>query len=342
MWIAGTGGIYRVKMDEASGRLEAPEQVADIASGSWLVTHPKLAVLYASYSAEAGGGGVAAFRFDETGALEPMGTVLLPNGSPTHIAISPDGRFLATAHYGGGAVNLIELRLDGGFADGEAVVLRMPFRGNGPKAPQTQARPHWVGFSPDGTQLLVPDLGNDVVWTLAVDAEAGGLSVASQVELPRGTGPRHLAVHPSMPWAYVTGELGSSVAQLRRGAAGVWERAAVWPSLGADDDAPTNNTSEVLVHPSGRFLYVGNRGHDTIGGFAIDDASGALTPVEREPVRGSWPRNFGMDPSGRWLIAAGQHSGTLSSFAIDSERGALRFSLSVVNVPAPVRVLFVP
>ena len=342
LWTAGSGGIHRLTLDTESGKLSEPELEQAVAVGSWLVKHPALPLLYASSPAE-GRSGVTVFRYDEVGHLQSWEMVELPGGSPTHIAIDPLGRTLATAHYGNGTTGLVRLRADGGFAAALPVTLKMPFRGEGPHRPQTQPRPHWVGYSADGARIHVPDLGNDLVWSLAVDAEALTLEIADRVEFPRGSGPRHLAQHPSMPFAYVTGELDSTINQLRLAdEAEPFTWVESWPTLGANASEPYNNTSEVRMHPSGKFLYVGNRGHDSIAVFAVDPANGSLTLVELEAVRGSWPRNFNIDPSGRWLVAAGQYSNTLASFAIDPETGALSFSRSVVSVPGPVRVLFVP
>ncbi len=342
LWIAGEGGIYRVELDLDSGALSEPERVVAMRSGSWLVAHPELPLLYSSYSSDRGSG-VAVLKYNAAGDLELWEQKPLPNGSATHIAVDPAGRTLATAHWGAGTTNLVRLRADGGFAADKVFTLTMPFRGERPHPIQTQSRTHWVGFSADGLRLHVPDLGNDTVWSLAVDPDALTLALADQVDLPSGAGPRHMDSHPTLPYAYVNGELGSVVAQVRREPGPEhFTLVKVWPTLGEHDDAPVNNTSEVRVHPNGRFLYVGNRGHDTIAVFAIDPTSGALTSVEREPVRGSWPRNFNLDPTGRWLVAAGQRSSTLASFAIDPETGALRYTTNVISVPAPVRVLFVP
>ena len=341
LWTAGSGGIHRTTLDLETGKLTVPQLEQDIAAGSWLVKHPALPLLYASIQG-AGSTGVAVFRYDQDGHLEAWEQVELPSGSPTCIAIDPMGRTLATAHYGQGTTGLVRLRPDGGFSDEAPFTLKMPFRGEGPHSVQSQSRPHWVGFSADGTRLHVPDLGNDIVWSLAVDAEALTLEAANQAELPRGSRPRHFARHPTLPFAYVNGELGSIVAQLRL-ASGPEYFTLVdhWPTLSGEDDEPYNNTSEVRVHPSGKFLYVGNRGNDSIAVFAIDPVIGSLTPVEREAVRGSWPRNFNIDPSGRWLVVAGQYSNTLASFAIDQATGALSYTRSIVSVPGPVRVLFV-
>ncbi|MBN2294472.1 MAG: beta-propeller fold lactonase family protein, partial [Pirellulales bacterium] len=98
--------------------------------------------------------------------------------------------------------------------------------------------------------------------------------------------------------------------------------------------------SELRVHPNGRFVYAAIRGHDTIAVFSIDPDTGKLTFVEREPIRGSWPRNFNLDPSGKWLLAAGRNSNTISVFRIDPETGGLIFTGQTVNCPTPICISF--
>jgi len=206
---------------------------------------------------------------------------------------------------------------------------------------QTQSRPHWSKFTADGNHLHVTDLGGDRLWTFKVSREPLGLSVHSEIVFPAGFGPRHMDFDPTDSRAYVSGELSSEIATL------VYDSSASLPSLnkiyatlGADDHEPENNTSEVRVHPSGRFVYIGNRGHDSIAVFSIDAESGTLTPVERESVRGIWPRNFNLDPSGQWMIVAGQYSDSLTVFAINEDSGELTFNRQLKSVQSPTRVLF--
>ena len=98
--------------------------------------------------------------------------------------------------------------------------------------------------------------------------------------------------------------------------------------------------SEIRMHPTGKFVYAAIRGHDVIAVFSINQQSGELTLVEREPVRGSWPRNFGIDPTGKWLLAAGAESSTIAVFRIDQETGRLIFTRQVINAPEPICVEF--
>ena len=104
----------------------------------------------------------------------------------------------------------------------------------------------------------------------------------------------------------------------------------------------TVSASEIRVHPSGRFVYSANRGHDTISVFSVDPDTGSLTLIEREPVRGATPRNFNLDPSGKWLLAAGQDSHTVAVFQVDSRTGELMYHGTNVSVPAPICILFGP
>ncbi|WP_221028973.1 lactonase family protein [Actomonas aquatica] len=342
LWVQGGAGIHRLELDDETGALAGPEALEAFAGSSWLVAHPTRNVVFSSRGGEVAG--IGYYTFDAGGTLTELGRRALPGGAPTHIAISADGRILATAHYGSGTVSVMRLGDPAVIGADGITTLALPFIGSGSSRAQQQARAHWLGFRADGRRLDVVDLGNDCVWTLAVDEEATALTITTRLEFPAGTGPRHMAFAPDGEWAYVNGELDSTVHLLRPAADGIgYERVAGWSTLPADHDEPSNSTSEVRVHPSGRFLYVGNRGHDSIAVFSIDADDGTLTAVEQEPVRGSWPRNFVIDPSGRWLVVAGRHSNTVAVFAIDAETGRLSFvRRSIVNVPDPVRVLFVP
>ena len=142
-------------------------------------------------------------------------------------------------------------------------------------------------------------------------------------------------------YAYVLNELALSVTTfLYDGKGGMVSQATV-PALSDDVKAQEvfNSASEIVVHPSGKFVFSANRGHDSITVYRADE--GKLTVEEVEPIRGAWPRNFNLDPSGKWLLAAGQHSSTVSIFAIDQETGRLTFQMrSTVQVPTPICILF--
>lgn len=337
IWVIGREGISHTTLDESSGELGETKLAASFNGGSWLTQHPRSPILYATW----GRTEVAAFRIGPDHSLELINRIELPAGAAAHVAVDDQGELLSIAHWGGKAVTLIALDASGAPRSDGLLTFEPRFERAGPRKVQTQSRPHWSKFTADGNHLHVTDLGGDRLWTFKVSREPLGLSVHSEIVFPAGFGPRHMDFDPTDSRAYVSGELSSEIATL------VYDSSASLPSLnkiyatlGADDHEPENNTSEVRVHPSGRFVYIGNRGHDSIAVFSIDAESGTLTPVERESVRGIWPRNFNLDPSGQWMIVAGQYSDSLTVFAINEDSGELTFNRQLKSVQSPTRVLF--
>lgn len=337
VWFAGQGGVYHAEFDPAEGALGEAKLAVEFGSGSWLEYHPALPLIYSSWRGN-GESGLVALQFDETGSANIVDRIALPMGSPSHFGLNPDGSLLATAHYGSKSTGLVSLKPDGHFHQLEQIY---PHEGSGPHRVQTQARPHWAGFDDDGSILHVTDLGSDKIWTFQVDPDsATPLTLAHQTELPPGSGPRHLAFSNDRKYAYVSSELSHHVAVFAYDeATGTFTSRQHIDAAPADLDELTNNVSEIRVHPNGRFVYTGNRGHDSLAAFRIDSATGKVSPVEREPVRGVWPRNFNFSRDGKWMLVAGQLSGTVAVFAIDQATGALRYNRQIIQVPAPVRVL---
>ena len=148
--------------------------------------------------------------------------------------------------------------------------------------------------------------------------------------------------HPDGKWAYVLNELGLTVTAFEydsdRGSLDQIQTVVALPESELKDITPLG--SEIRMHPSGKFVYAAIRGHDVIAVFQVDPNSGKLTLIEREPVRGSWPRNFGLDPTGHWLLAAGAESSTVAVFRIDQSTGQLTFTRRIINVPEPICVEF--
>ena len=149
--------------------------------------------------------------------------------------------------------------------------------------------------------------------------------------------------HTSGKWVYVLNELALSVSVFDYDeSSGTMTRKQTINTVPPEQLAKEKfkSASEIRVHPSGRFVYAANRGHDTITAFGVNQTTGELEVIERENVRGATPRNFNLDPSGRWLLAAGQDSHTLAAFEVDQETGELTYNRSVVTAPAAICVLF--
>ena len=196
--------------------------------------------------------------------------------------------------------------------------------GHGPNAGrQERPHPHCVRWTPDGRFVLVADLGIDKVISYAFDAAAGTLAPQGEVALPPGSGPRHIAFHPSLPFVYVVNELSSTVASFAFDAAA--GRLELLGTALAVPEAQVGKSwcSAIKIAPDGRYLFVGNRGEDTIAGFAIDPKSGVVTLASTTPSGGEIPRDFDFSPGGRLLAVANQNSNRVDLFAYDAASGAL-------------------
>jgi 6-phosphogluconolactonase len=344
----GSKGIYSARFDTTTGRLGALAVAAELQNPSWVTVSADRRFLYAVSEVgvpDAGGvpsGMVAAYAIAGSGALTELNRVSSGGADPCHLAVSRDGRTVAVANYTVGSTVAFHVGADGRL--GAATKDQHTGKGPNPQQRQETAHAHSVDFTPDGGLLLSCDLGNDRVYLYRHDARAGVIAPhrPAFVGLEPGSGPRHLVLHPSGRYAYVLTELSSSVAMFAWNAkAGtlVQRQSLSTLPLGTTRE---NSTAEIAVHPTGRFVYASNRGHDSIAVFSVDARTGRLTALGHTPTGGSRPRNFAIDPSGRWLLAANQSSNTIVTFAIDPQRGTLAPSGASITVPLPVCVAFVP
>ena len=338
-------GIYRLSMDPASGALGEPELAARTVNPSFLAVAPDGGALYAvNEVAELDGeptGAVSAFARDPaTGALAPLGRVRSGGASPCHVTLDRAGRFLLVANYAGGSVAVLPVGTHGDV--GEAVaVARHEGRG---VDPARQSAPHAHCAIPDPANhfVLVADLGLDRVIVYRFDASRGALSPrpAAAADLADGAGPRHLAFHPVGQVVYVANEVDSTVTALRYDPAS-GALAELQTIAAVSETAATRNfPADLHVHPTGRFLYVSNRGHDSIAVFAIDRTTRRLRPLQLVPTGGAWPRAFALDPSGRFLLVANQRSDSVVVFRVDEASGRIAATGARVEVPVPTCVRF--
>jgi 6-phosphogluconolactonase len=200
---------------------------------------------------------------------------------------------------------------------------------------------HFVTPDPTGRFILATDTGVDRVYVYRLDPATGRLSLNDPPwgETHAGAGPRHLAFHPSGRYVYANGEADMTLTPFAFDA----ERGALTPLPAAStlpEGESSGSTAQVQVHPSGRFVYASNRGHDSIAVFAVDEGTGRVRRVANESTRGRTPRNFSLDPAGRFLYAANQNSDTVVCFRIDAQTGRLTPTGESTAVPAPTCVLF--
>jgi 6-phosphogluconolactonase len=339
----GSEGIYAFAFDDATGGLKPRGLAAATPSPSFLAFSPERDVLFAVNELDAFGGvpsgSVTAFRVNRGGArLSAINTQPSRGAHPCHLELDQTGQFLAVANYTGGNYALFPVQDDGRLQPAVAVVAG---EGRGPTARQEGPHGHAVTFDAANRFLIATDLGLDRVLVYRFDAKAGTLTpnAPPSVALAPGAGPRHFAFHPNGWQAFVINELDSTIASLKwDGSTGTFSIIGTVSTLPAG--APPNTTAEVQVHPSGRFVYGSNRGHDSIAVFGVAP-DGSLKFVETESTRGRTPRNFTVDPTGRWLLAANQESSSIAVFSIDASTGALTPVGEPVSTPTPVHQLFV-
>ncbi|AGZ44865.1 lactonase family protein [Actinoplanes friuliensis] len=300
---AGGPGIQAGHLDAETGTPVAEASTAAVTEASWLATGPVSDILYAISEQNAGTVNTLA------PGLELLGTTPTGNG-PAHLAVHPEGRFLFVSLYGGGAVVTHPINPDG------TVAAASDTRRQGINGRQSHA--HQVVIDPTGAYVLAVDLGVDTVFTYTLDSAAGTLDEVARTVLAPGSGPRHLAFHPGGAFAYVAGELDSTVTVC------AWEDGVLKPGQvieAAPDTGVTNYPGEIVVSADGRFVYLSNRGTNTVGVFATSDEGATLTRVAAPSCGGDWPRHLALDPAGERLYVANQRSGTVTWLPIDTTTG---------------------
>jgi 6-phosphogluconolactonase len=340
---AQSKGIYSLQFDDATGKLSAPTLAAESDSPSFLAMHPTRRYVYAANEHPAGPanapGTVSAFAVDGS-KLKLINIVSSRGGGPCHVAVDRTGHWLFVANYGSGSIAAFPIQANGALGQASSffqhTLTSVEPRQKGPHA-------HMVLLSPDNRFLLVADLGGDRVFVYRFEERTGKLTLndPSGGILPPGSGPRHIAFSRDGKLLYVLSELKDTVTTFRWDASkGALESTDTLSALPAGYTGPKSG-AEIEVHPTGKFLYSSNRGHDSIAMFAIG-ADGKLTASGHEPTRGKTPRNFTIDPTGKFLLAANQDSSTIAVFRIDEKTGKLTPAGDPVTVPNPVAILFPP
>ena len=331
-------GINVYRVDPASGDWTHVQNV-DLVNPSFLALDRNRRFLY---SAHADLDYATAFAIDATtGRLTQLNVQGTGGTNGVHLAVDASNRFLVISNYASGSMAVLPINEDGSLAPLSDLV-DLPGSPGPHPTQQTSSHPHHNPFDPQGSFFLVPNKGLDKVFVFRVDADNGTLVSAEtpSVTSQPGAAPRHADFHPSLPYAYVINELDSTMAVYEYDAAtGALEQIQLVSTL-PDDFTGNNTTAEVWVHPSGRFLYGTNRGHNSVVGYAIDQSSGRLTPIGWTPTGGEIPRYFGLDPSGSRLYACNQESDSIVAFQVDQATGALTPTGQRVETGSPVTIVF--
>jgi 6-phosphogluconolactonase len=351
----GSKGIYRYDFDPATGKLTPAGLAAEAVNPSFLAIHPSGKYLFAVGEFNAGPSkaiGVAAYRINpETGTLAFINGRASEGVAPCHVTVDKAGKNAIVANYGSGSVAVFEIGEDGALSRPTDVIQHA---GKGPD-PKRQEGPHAhsTTLDPANHFAIVADLGLDElevyhfnpvagVRPRTAAGHAGRLTLAStNYHTAPGAGPRHFAFHPDGKRAYVINELNSTLSTLDYDAAhGALTQRQTVSTLPAGWKG-NSTCAEVVVHPSGKFVYGSNRGHDSIAAFAIEP-DGKLKLIGHQGEGVKTPRNFNIDPSGKWMIVANQDGNSLVVFKIDQQTGALSPTGVKADVGGPVCVKFWP
>lgn len=342
-------GIYRSRLDVATGQLSPAALAAPAKDPAFLALHPNGQFLYAiDESADAKrtpDKGLSAYAINPaTGALTLLAETSTGSSGACHLTVDATGRALLVANYGGGGVSSVALLPDGRFGSPATVINHTGSSVN--QARQKSPHAHAIVVAPDNRHAFVPDLGIDRVVAYRLDATQAKLTplARASVTLPPGSGPRHLTFHPNGRYASVINELLCTMTTFAYDpAAGTLTSVQTISTLPPGEAIPKGtSTAEVQVHPNGKFIYGSNRGANTLVVYAISPKTGQLTYVESISTLGKTPRHFALDPTGNWLLAENQDSNTVAVFRVDGKTGRLTPTGPLVPVPAPVCAVFVP
>lgn len=340
-------GIYVSRFDSVTGKLSEPRLAAQTVNPAYLAIAPDRRSLFAvnetkHFNGQAGGA-VSVFKLDaSSGKLDFLNQQPSGGIDPCHIVANPDGKYVFVANYTSGSVAAFPVETNGFLGPASSVIQHHGSSVNH----ERQAGPHAHCVAVDGAnhRVFVCDLGLDKVMIYRLNEANGELAPegTSPVALKPGSGPRHIVFSPDGRYAYVLGEMGATLTAFaynpEHGALNEIQTISTLP----EDFRGKNTSAEVALVPSGKFIYASNRGDDSIAVFAVDEASGRLSFVERQSCHGKTPRCFAIDPTGQFLIAANQNTDNVVVFSVNPQTGKLTWTGQTVEVGQPVCVTFVP
>lgn len=340
-------GIYLFDLDMTTGKMTPQGLAAETPSPSFVAIHPNRKFLYvvneiSQFNGEQAGS-VSAFSINaQTGKLTLLNQQSSRGTSPCHLSLDKTGKHVLVANYSSGSVSVLPIEKDGKLGKDTCFVQH---KGTGPDGSRQEGpHAHYIQTDAANRFVFAADLGLDKVLIYRFDPKSGVLTPNSPAAgtVPPGGGPRHFAIHPNNRFAYVCNEMTSTVTAFGYDArTGTLTTKQTVSTLPKDWTGSGNSTAEMQIHPNGKFLYVSNRGHDSLAIFSINPSNGALTLIGNESTQGRTPRNFEIDPSGTWLLAANQDSDTILVFRVNGQTGQLT-PTERVEAPSPVCVQMMP
>lgn len=331
-----TEPISLCSLDLSDGKLTKVQSFAGTKSSSYVCLSPAEDFLYAIN----GGLAVSAFKIDgDTKHLSFINSQPVDGEGACHLSVTPNNKFLMVANYSSGNVVVLPILADGSL---NLVTSMMQHLGSGPnKERQEGPHAHYIKTSPDGNYAFAVDLGIDKVMNYALNPSTGQLSENTNqafLQLASGAGPRHMIFHQNEKYAYVLNELNSSVTACTYDAQkGMLSIINTYPML-PDDFNEFSKAAAVRIHPSGKFLYASNRGHDSMAVFKIKK-NGQLKRIQIIQDDIEWPRDFNLDPSGKYMLVANRNKNEITVFLI-GKNGKLGSTGHTLEIAQPTSVAF--
>jgi 6-phosphogluconolactonase len=329
-------GIYSFTLDTDNRTIVDVKVAAKLENPTYLTISSNNRYLY-SVVKEGDTGGLAAFSIKDNGELTAINNQFSEGASPCHVSVDSKNNYVFSANYHKGTVESALLNQEDGSVQPAVSIFK--HEGSGPDPRQEKAHTHYAGVTPDEKYLAVVELGTDALITYKVN-DNGTLEKVSLLPIKAGSGPRHLAFHPNGKYAYIMTEFSSEVIALHYNPENGHFTEIQYISTLPEDFTENNQGSAIHISADGRFVYAGNRGHNSIALFQINQESGELSFVEHTSTEGDWPRDFEIDPSERFIVASNQESSNIVLYSRDEDTGRLTLLQSDITVPHPVCVKF--
>ncbi|MEN1783557.1 MAG: lactonase family protein [Bacteroidota bacterium] len=326
----GSEGIYTLQFDPSTGALDSLQLRAKLPNPSFLAQTTDGAFLYAvqeTANFDEDGGGVTAFSVND-GHLEVLNSKGSGGAHPCHVSISEAGQ-LAVSNYTGGNVAVFDLESNGSLGHRQLL-------NHQPNDTAQVAHAHKALFMDES--LFVADLGLDALKRYRQDTNDWIPAQQATLPLPKGAGPRHFTFSNGGNYLYVINELNATITVFQKDDKGHYLPVQTVTTVPKDWEG-IRSCADIRLSADGHYLYGSNRGENTVVIFAVDQHSGKLTLVGREPTQGDWPRNFTLSPDGQYLLVANQKSNNITVFKRDLKAGTLSYSSSF-SVGSPVCLVF--
>ncbi|TRO66394.1 lactonase family protein [Christiangramia sabulilitoris] len=328
-------GIYLLDQNSDTGHLTFVCTAAELINPSFVKAGKMGKYVYAVSElgpADANSGFVYSFEIQDDGSLKNIGKLSTGGLAPCHIALDRSGKFAFVSNYLGGIVMVYKVTSNGSLIKSQELKLEN----------SGSAHAHSVKVSGDNRYAYIADLGNNMVWIYNFNNMNGTLEPHRQkfIKLKDGAGPRHISFSRNGSFVYTVNELNSTVSAFRVKNDGSLEHLNDISTL-PESYRHSNSAADIHIHPSGKYLYTSNRGHDSIAIFEINQDSGELSHVDYVPVAGKTPRNFAISPYGKYLYAASQDTGNITTYKINENTGKLKPQEPVFQIKTPVCLEFV-